>query len=271
MKHVRALADEPPLLAHYRATCPNEDQRPAHEASSTWEGFKTAQAAYRQVLDSLADRQQGLCLYCEQCLVDASGGFLPNDYQVEHVLAKSGGVGRVLDWTNLALACTGGTYPHHQDASRFMPGPNKSCGQRKDSAELPPGTDPRKAPLVDTLVEVAIDGSLIANAANCAAAKIFDVDITSAINLLNLNCERLRMARQDRRDNISTWFVPLLAEILSSAHLDDAQRQQMLDLWIAGRLQPHPSGRLRAFWSTERCAIGADAETWISTNQVLFQ
>lgn len=270
MKRVRVLVAEPPLLAQYRAVYPNEEQRPTHEAIATWEDFKTDQAAYKQVLDELTRTQQGLCLYCEQLLVDASGKLVSNDYQVEHVRAKSGAVGRVLDWTNVALACTGGTYPHHPDASRFTSGPNKSCGQTKDCAELPPGTDPRSVPLVGSLVDVGMDGKIAANANNCTAAGISVPHVEKAVAMLNLNCERLRKSRQDRRDNINAWLVPILAELLVATHLNAAQRQQMLGLWIAGRLQPDASGYLRAFWSTERGALGPDGETWIANNQGLF-
>jgi uncharacterized protein (TIGR02646 family) len=272
MKHVRALSAEPVLLATYRSDYPNEETRPENEASATWEDFKTAQAAYKQVLDELARAQQGLCIYCEQLLVDASGKLVSNDYQVEHVQAKSGAVGRVLAWRNLALACTGGTYPHHREASRqFTNALNTSCGQTKGDGDLPPSCDPRSIPLAGALVEAGIDGKLAVNARNCAAAGVSAAEVEAALLLLNLDCERLRKARQDRRDNINAWVVALLEELLLSSHLNVAQRQQMLDLLIAGRLQPDASsGYLRAFWTTERCALGPDAETWIANHGVLF-
>lgn len=271
MKHVRALAAEPPLLTIYRASNPKEEMRPATEATPVWDGFRSDQAAYRQVLDELSKAQQGLCLYCEQLLVGHGGTLVSGDYQIEHVMAKSGATGRVLDWTNLALACTGGTYPHHKDTSRFMQGQNNSCGQTKDKADLPPGTDPRSIPLASSVVEVDMYGKLAANTVNCTVAGVSARDVERAVALLNLNCERLRMARQDRRDNINLWFVPLLAELLDETHLDAVERQQMLDSWIAGRLRPSPLGNLRAFWSTERLAIGEAAEMWIANNQGLFQ
>ena len=76
MKHVRSLAEEPPLLARYRATYPDEDQRPASVATSTWEDFKTDANAYAELRTKLAQAQQGLCLYCEQRLVDGAGAFI---------------------------------------------------------------------------------------------------------------------------------------------------------------------------------------------------
>lgn len=280
MKHVRALTAEPPLLAQYRASYPAEEQRPANQATAAWNAFKSDVPAYQELLVKLAERQQGLCIYCEQRLVDANRPidgngkvvFVSNDYQVEHVQAKSGAKGRVLEWPNLALACSGGTYPHHSDLSRvYTNALNTSCGQTKGDGDLPPRCDPRTFPLTNALVEVGIDGSLSINAQNCAAAGVTTHDAEGAIKLLNLNCERLRKARQDRRDNVNAWVVPLLAELLVATHLGPHQRQQMLDLLIAGRLQPDPSGYLRASWSAERCALGPDAETWIANNQVLFQ
>lgn len=278
MKHVRALATEPPLLAQYRATYPNEEKRPAGEASATWEAFKADRpadqelSAFQELLAKLAEAQQGLCIYCEQRLVDSAGKLVPNDYQVEHVQAKSGAVGRVLDWHNLALACGGGTFKHHRDATRvYTTAQNTACGQTKEDEDLPPGCDPRTFPLLDALVEVGIDGKLVVNGRHCTAAGVAQKNVEDAIKLLNLDCERLRKARQDRRDNVNLWFVPLLAELLVATHLAAAQRQQMLDLLIAGRLQPDALGYLRASWSTERCALGPDAETWISNNQGLFQ
>lgn len=272
MKHVRPLRGEPPLLAQYRTSYPEQEQRQAKQATATWDGFKTDVPAYQELLAKLAEAQQGLCIYCEQRLVDGGGRLVVNDYQIEHVQAKSGAVGRVLDWHNLALACGGGTYRHHPDSSRvYTTALNTSCGQTKGDGDLPTGCDPRTFPLTDALVEVGIDGRLSVNTQNCAVAGVATTDVEAAISLLNLDCERLRKTRQDRRDNVNKWVVPLLAELLVATHLVPAQRQQMLDLLIAGRLQPDASRFLRASWSTERCALRPDAETWISNNQGLFQ
>jgi uncharacterized protein (TIGR02646 family) len=272
MKHVRALATEPPLLEQYRATYHDEELRPANEATATWNRFRDEQIAYAELRKKLTEAQQGLCIYCEQRLIDSNGEHIFGDYQIEHVQAKSGAVGRVLDWHNLALACGGGTCKFHADPTRAYPtGPNASCGQTKDSSDLPQGGDPRTFPLLDALVEVAIDGKLLVNAPNCATAGVTEESIQATIALLNLNCERLRKARQDRRDNVNKWLVPLLQELLNLAnHLDSVERLQMLNLTIAGRLQPDTSGHLKAFWTTERCGFGPDAETWIANNQKLF-
>lgn len=271
MKRARNLAVEPPLLAQYRATYPREDTRPKEEASATWEDFKTDQPAYKELLAKLAEAQQGLCLYCEERLVDDVGTLVANDYQVEHVEAKSGAVGRVLNWSNLALACGGGTYPQHSDPTRkYTTVDNTSCGQTKGDKDLPQNCDPRTFPLLDSLVDVNLDGELLVNASHCTKAGVKDQDVNKAIAILNLNCERLRKARQDCRDNINKWFLSLLNELHAGTHLSPMQRQQMLDLLIAGRLQPDRLGYLRAWWTAERSALDPDATTWISYNQGLF-
>lgn len=272
MKHVRALAAEPPLLKEYRAEHPTQERRPPNEATATWDTFRSDQRAYQELLTKLAEAHQGLCVYCEQRLVNSAAKLVSHDYQVEHVLAKSDANGGVLDWQNLALACGGGTYRHHSERSRmYTTAHNTSCGQAKGSSILPQGCDPRTFPLLNAVVEVGLDGRLSANTRNCATAGVAAQDIESAIGLLNLNCERLRKVRQDRRANVNEWIVPLLKELLASTHLGPAQRQEMLHLLIAGRLQPDASGYLRASWSTERCALGPDAEAWISNNQGCFQ
>lgn len=147
---------------------------------------------------------------------------------------------------------------------------NTSCGQRKADDELPAGGDPRKLPLVPALLDVGLDGNLSVNMQSCAAQGVSTKALDDTLSLLNLNCEWLRKVRQDHRDNINKWVVPLLVELLDSTHLSATQRQQVLALVIAGRLQPDNSGYLRAFWTTERRAFGADAETWIANNQGLF-
>ena len=271
MKHVRRPATELPALAEYRAANPTDDSAPAAESSAVWERFRGA-PAYKTLLDERMSSQQGLCLYCEQRLVDAHGKRVHQDYQVEHVLAKSGATGRVLDWTNLALACGGGTYPHHADASRRGTGAgSESCGQRKDDRDLPTGCDPRAFPVSPRLAEVGLDGSIRPDAAGCAAASVGAPELQTAIDeVLNLNCERLRVARQKTGDNIRGWIVPVLEDVLAASHLDAAQRRAMIELMVAGRLQPDANGCLRAFWTTEVCGLGESGDTWVAQNQALF-
>lgn len=271
MKHVRRMKAEPAGLSAYRAASPAEEARPPEEATAVWEGFRADTGGYKELLKELAFAQQGLCIYCEQRLVDAAGVLVSNDYQAEHVLPKSGGPGRTLAWTNLALACGGGTYPHHGDPSRKRAGVvNTSCGQTKDDGELPPGCDPRSFSLVHPPAQVGLDGRVAANPTQCQAQGIAPADLTCAIErVLNLNCERLRTARQSVGDNIRDWIVAIL-EVLTTGHLTPDQRRSMSELAVAGRLQPDDHGYLLEFWTTERCALGAMAESWVRSNSGMF-
>lgn len=277
MKRVPRLHAEPPLLRTFRTNRSRTQnlnlRRRRLNATSLWNMFKRfmQKDAYRELRDRLRMRQQGLCVYCEQRLVDSVGNLVGNDYQVEHILAKSGAINRVLDWTNLALACMGGIYDTHTESSRFNPALgrnlNISCGQKKDNINFPCGIDPRDFPLLDALVFVKGNGELVVNAANCASAGIEERELTCVINgVLNLNCERLRMARQNVYSNINNLFN----SIMNDVSLDGDEKNQLIEYIVSSRLSPDSYGYLIAFWSTERSALREAAEQWIASNQRMF-
>jgi uncharacterized protein (TIGR02646 family) len=264
VKRVRSLSSEPPLLATYRANPAAGAQRPATAAAEVWGRFrKRAADAYRELVEELARRQQGLCVYCEQRLVDGEGVLIHQRYQVEHVLPKASAGGRALDWTNLALACWG------TGSSKA----DKSCGAAKGGCALPAGCEPRAVPLLKPLVDVGTNGKLIVNAANCTLAGISPEDVEDTIAILNLDSDdsdRLRKPRQDAGD-VTREKVTELVKALVAANVADAQQQQAFEELIASRLYPNAAGSLLPFWSAERSALGAPAEKWISNNQGLFQ
>jgi uncharacterized protein (TIGR02646 family) len=252
------------LLATYRANPAAGAQRPASAAADVWKRFrKRAPDAYIQLVEELARRQQGLCAYCEQRLIDEHGRLIPERYQVEHVLPKSGAVGRVLDWTNLGLACWG-------TGSSSV---DKSCGAAKGNRTLPAGCEPRSVPLLSALINVGSNGKLIVNAANCALAGLSPQDVENTIAILNLDSDdsdRLRKLRQDAGDATRESLTELLHALIA-ANVADVQQQQAFEELIASRLRPNTGGALLPFWSAERSAFGAPAETWIANNQGLFQ
>lgn len=266
MKAVPRLPAEPPGLAAYRSANPVDDAAPGSEAKDVWERFRS-DPAYKELRDALVAVQGGLCAYCEQRVTKDTGELIALDQQVEHVLAKSGGPSRTLDWTNLVLSCGGGTYRHHREKSRQGTGrPNESCGQRKSDADLRPGCDPRTFPLLLRLVDVGLDGTLSANTSSCAQLGIAPAELEQTINvILNLNCDRLRRARRKVADNIRKWVVEIANYLLNSMHLSAGQQSEFLDLMVAGRLQPDRHGHLRAFWSTERQFLPW-SESWLTSN-----
>jgi uncharacterized protein (TIGR02646 family) len=287
MKHVRRLREEPAALAEFRARSADGDGSTGGPGA-TWEAFRR-DAVYAEVLAALTAAQHGLCVYCEQRLT-RGGTLIPGDYQIEHVLPKSKGQERVLDWKNLALACGGGTGATWDDDTRFLPdrtgeaqerraknkprarspGANESCGQSKEDKDLPAGCDPRTLPLVPAVVRVGSDGTISVDQAGCAQSGISASDLDDMINKrLRLNCERLRLARQKVADNIRSWWVAIAQELLNTGRFDPAQQRQLVELMNAGRLQPDEHGHLCAFWTTERCFL-PDADRWLTAHAGLF-
>lgn len=262
------MLGEPPGLAKYRADNPKEDTSAPSEASRVWTRFRNeGQLAYAELRKQLLERQQGLCGYCEQRLTALDGRLVLLDQQVEHVRAKSKGSGRTLDWTNFLVCCAGGTQAQNADSSRFSPGPNESCGQKKDEDDLPPGCDPRGFPVGASLLDIDIDGRIAPSTEACRAAGVDPEDLARATNeVLGLNCDRLRTARRRVGDNIRSWLVPILETLIAGSHLGAPQRRQMRDLLAEARLAPDQHGYLRAFWSTERQGLGTLADSWIAEN-----
>jgi uncharacterized protein (TIGR02646 family) len=234
-------------------------------SAAVWNRFRD-DTAYKALRDLLLAQQRGLCGYCEQRLTSQTGVLHAMDWQIEHVLPKSGGPGRALDWTNLILCCGGGTYRHHSEASRYSAGKaNVSCGQFKGDRPLPPGCDPRDFPCAPRLVSIGLDGELSAHEAGCLTAGVSATELNRVINdVLNLNCARLKFARQKVVDNLLNWELSVLSQQLQSGHLTAAQALEFRQLFVAMRLQTDGYGHLRAFWTVERQYLEPLSSEWIA-------
>ncbi|MEO5730676.1 MAG: retron system putative HNH endonuclease [Byssovorax sp.] len=275
MKHVPKLPTTLDSLTAYRTA--NQVDVAADGATSTeaWDRFHS-DPAYNDVRDHLVLCQQGLCGYCEQRLSLETGQLIRYDQQIEHVLPKSGGAGRTLDGTNFMLCCGGGSQkekdPRYVKPSRhYAGGANVSCGQSKGDRDLAAGCDPREFPCGSRLVSVGLDGTLTPNEAACAAAGVNPGDLERTINeVLNLNCERLRTARQSVVGQISAWFVQLVTELLVGTHLTSQRQDAFREMLVEGRLLPDRHGHLHAFWTCERQYLEPWSSSWIAQNhQVL--
>jgi uncharacterized protein (TIGR02646 family) len=268
MKRVPGLLDEPPCLAMWRAANPGDEQA---AGATAWKRFKDERNCYEVLLAALVARQQGLCGYCEQRVTKADGRLENFDYQVEHVEPKSRR--RALDWQNLMLCCGGGTWAHHEDPTRFRPPQGgKSCGEHKGASELDPQCDPRSLPWRQPIVTVELDGFMRADVDACREADIDPNVLQDAIDhLLELNCERLRMARGSVARQTSKWVVDVFEEALRlSPNLSEAEALSISELLVGGRLRPDRNGHLCRFWTTERQYLGPLAEAWIRTHAELF-
>jgi uncharacterized protein (TIGR02646 family) len=273
MKRVPMLDEEPTELARWRADNPQDDGATGSHAKGAWDRFRRS-GAYRALVDRLLTRQQGLCGYCEQRLSQRDGTLVVNDYQVEHVLAKSGGPGRVLDWRNLMLCCWGGTWGHHKDSTRYTPSArgtsNMSCGQAKGDADVVGPCDPRLLPWQRAIVRVDVDGHMKPDEDACRHARIDPERLAHVIEVLGLNCERLRVARRNTIQNLDHWLKDLLEEVFDANHLPADKLAQAFRLHVEGRLRPDRHGHSRRFWTTERLYLGDEAEAWIRDNAPLL-
>lgn len=274
MRRVPGLSGEPTSLQAYRAAHPADDSCSGDEAQAAWSRFRDDEA-YAIVRDALVAAQGGLCMYCEQRLTHEDGRLVTTDQQVEHVLAKSGDVGRTLAWTNLGGCCVGGTWPHHTDRSRYLKGtrkkPNTSCGQTKNDLDLPVGCDPRSFPLSSPrLVRIDLDGTMRPEVTACAQHGIDPTNLKEAIDkTLGLNCDRLRLARSKLIDELKGWAVAALKLLLQEVSAPAAQQEEFLKLYAGLRLQPDAHGHLRRFWTTERQYLEPYSDQWIAQHIAL--
>ena len=230
MKPVRALGGPTPGLSAYLA----------EEADGAdWGGFRAHRRgeSYRELIDALADRQHGLCGYCETAVAAGCR-------QVEHVVPRSDsrrGAARELDVGNMMACCLGGTRPDAGDSAYYLPPPraNVSCGQKKGDGAIADFVDPRTLPEAPSLMRVKSNGVVETDRDACATAGRPAGGVDATIEFLGLNVERLRRAREKR------W---LALEDAWGRHRGDkgamrgAAREELLP----------DDGRLRRFSTTSR-------------------
>ena len=211
-----------------------------------WDGFKSHWDgnAYRDLRGELTNVQHGLCGYCEIDLTDT-------DRQVEHVVPRSDcvqGELRELDFRNLIACCKGGT-ARGEDKDRYLkPVPrNRSCGEAKGDYTDGTFMDPRELPALPSLVRVLDDGAIEVDAAACAAQEVPEDRVTSTIQVLNLNAERLRVTRRQHWD------------ALHDAWGESFGGPDLILRAASSELLPR-DGQLRKFFTTSRCYFGPVAD-----------
>lgn len=250
MKRIRALNEPPTGLTDY-LDCDGEH--------AYWEGFRghRAGAAYREIFETLRSLQHGLCGYCEIDMTE-------RDRQIEHVIPQSDpqqGPTLALDPTNMMACCKGGTaWIAGEDARRRTPvRRNRSCGEAKQDLVDPRFVDPRTLPALPSLMRVRSDGRIVADEPVCASAPIDAGRVNRTIEILGLNVERLRLAREKRWNALSdNW----------REHYEDLEVMQAA---ARGELLPGEDCRLPRFFSTSRsffdpldeAILAKEPQTWI--------
>ena len=226
MKRIRTLVGPTPGLSSYLedAATPDYDDFRAYR-----EG-----AAYRELIADLIDLQRGLCAYCEIDLHEL-------DRQVEHVAPRSSHPQAALQASNMVACCKGGSASLLKDEERFLKPTrrNLSCGQAKAGRDDPQFLDPRQLPALPSLLAVRNDGRIEADGDACQsedeAAKV-----EKTIEILGLNVERLRLARERRwKDLLEVWAPHFRS--------DEAMAQG-----ARAALLPGQDGRLIRFFTTRR-------------------
>ena len=165
------------------------------ECGADWAGFRNhdSGAAYRELIEALLGIQHGLCGYCEIDLGEL-------DRQVEYVVPRNSpeGAKRELEPANLIACCKGGTRKHEINVERKLDPirRNRSCGEAKGDTLDPNFVDPRTLPAFPPVVRVRRDGKIVADEAACAETGFSFERTYKTIEMLGLNVERLRTARQ---------------------------------------------------------------------------
>lgn len=201
-------------------------------------------AAYRELIAALVDLQRGLCGYCEINLHEL-------DRQVEHVAPQSGHPEAALRTSNMIACCKGGSASMFEsnDEERFLKPPrrNLSCGQAKEERDDPQFLDPRLLPALPSLLAVRSDGRIEADGNACRSEDEI-AKIEKTIEILGLNVERLRAARERRWNDLLKVWKP---HFQSDVAMTQGARRELL---------PRQDGRLARFFTTRRSFFGRYGE-----------
>ena len=255
MKIVRRLEEPTPGLVTY-LDCVGDD--------TDWDEFRShgSGASYRELGAALADNQRGLCAYCEMTIRGRR-------HQIEHVIPRNAlehGHAKALDIANMLACCMGGTAQFGleedgeagEDSYRKPVRHNMSCGQAKGDREEEAFIDPRTLPAVPSLAKVMENGRIEVDEEACRTTGFTPDHMARTIEMLNLNAERLRFAREKRWNN--------LVEV--SEDIDDPEK---MGAWIRSVLMPDEDGSLAPFFTTTRCyfyplgelVLAANPRDWI--------
>ena len=235
MKKIRKLNEPTPGLGAYCGAVGD---------AVSWDEFRSHNSgeSYRELRDALTQNQHGLCAYCEIAI----RGWRR---QIEHVIPQSDdelGKAKALDIANMVACCMGGTVPDDEDRYRRPVGHNTSCGQAKGSQNDESFIDPRILPALSSLMRVIDNGLIEADKNACQTAGFLPDHVTRTIEILNLNAERLRSAREKRWNGLEEEL----------GQIDELGDSDMVNNWMRSELTPDAAGRLVSLFTTTRSYFG---------------
>ena len=139
------------------------------------------------------------------------------------------------------VCCKGGTSEIDDDARWRTPvRRNLSCGQAKADSVDPDFVDPRTLPALPSLTRVRYNGEIEADEVACANAAIDADRMNRTIEVLGLNVEHLRLAREKHWNALSDGW---------QEHLEDPQAMREA---ARMELSSKEGSRLPRFFTTTR-------------------
>ena len=236
------------ILARNKPTLGLAEYLAALGDDANWNGFRdyNASASYNELIEKLIDVQHGLCGYCEINLTEL-------DRQIEHIIPRRDpqqGASKEVDITNMIACCKGGTSPVFASSERssdedryFEPvKDNMSCGQAKEDLNDADFLEPRKLPALPSLTKVLVDGRIEVDEKACESEDIPTTRVTRTIEILNLNAERLKLAREKQWNNLEE----------EADQIGDPDNSDIMEAWIRSVLMPDDAGQLVSFFTTTR-------------------
>ena len=243
MKPIQAFKEPTPGLRTYLAEEIDE--------TGSWAGFRNHAGgdSYSELVKALVEIQHGLCGYCE---IDIR----KPDRQVEHVIPQSDaerGTAQALNQGNMIACCKGGTLQTGDAARRLDPvRRNRSCGEAKGARMESEFIDPRTLPALPALTRVSFDGRMQADAIACEQSSIPIHRVEKTIEILALNAERLRRAREHRWNALTDHWTA------------DAVAPELMEAAASFELLPNTANLLPRFFTTSRSYFGVYGEEVLS-------
>jgi uncharacterized protein (TIGR02646 family) len=185
----------------------------------------------------------------------------PN-HQVEHFHDKSDDSDSAvptrwhLDWHNMWYACMGGTKETVDTAEYMLPIKNNcSCGQHKKNDDYRTIFPPQEIPAFPRIFMYKIEENGISIHVDenlCTIARINPQQIEHTIEMLNLNCKRLCIARRA--------VIKQMDKRLAHVRFSFDQYKQLIKIFMGNKYE---NGLWESFFTMIRWRFGKAAEEYL--------
>ncbi len=224
----------------------------------SWEEFRNeARECYSKLRDMLNQDQGGLCAYCEMDVAE-------DNAQIAHFHPKSdsGACNWALKWTNLWLACRGGTQSWlTEDPANYLPPlpENRSCDEAKadrilDGQILSP-SEIQAFPRIVRFEQWPNRVEIQPDPEGCHQARIDPEKVKATIDKLNLNCARLAEARLRC---LRQW-----EQQIKRLRLHSPNEAALYKSFVENKLTKNVAGRWTRFFTLARWRFRTMAEDYL--------